>query len=81
MNILTIKIPQSLERELTRIARRNQMAKSEVVRRAVEQFIARDKKAGPFQSALELAAGLVGSVKGAPADLAFNLRHMEDYGR
>ena len=81
MGTLTVKIPQSLEREITRIARRRRMTKSEAVRRAMEQFIARDEETKSFQSALELAGNLVGSVKGAPADLASNPRHLEDYGR
>jgi len=81
MGTLTVKIPQSLEREITRIARRRRMTKSEAVRRAMEQFIARDEETKSFQSALELAGNLVGSVKGAPVDLASNPRHLEDYGR
>ena len=81
MNTLTVKIPEALERKIARVARRKRISKSELVRQAIEQYAARSAEPGGFQSALDLAGSLVGSLRGAPADLASNPAHMEAYGR
>jgi Arc/MetJ-type ribon-helix-helix transcriptional regulator len=80
MNTLTVKIPDALEREIDRIARRKRISKSELVRRATEQYLARNTGAGDFQSALDLAGSLVGCLHGAPANLASGRRHLSRYG-
>jgi hypothetical protein len=53
----------------------------EVVRRAIKQYIARNPPLDVRQSALERAGTLVGSLRGAPADLASNPAYVRSYGR
>lgn len=81
MNTLTIKLPEALERQIAQVARRRRITKSELVRRAAEQYVARDAESGAFRSAADLAGNLAGSIKNTPSDLASDPRHLEDYGR
>lgn len=80
MTTLTVKIPEALERSIAIAARRERVTKSELVRRAMSKYVAQasDHK---FQSALDLAGGLIGSVRGGPVDLATNAKYMDDYGK
>ena len=78
---LTVKIPEALERSIAMAARRERVTKSEVVRRAVTKYVAQMGEGHKFQSALDLAGGLIGSVRGGPADLATNAKYMDDYGK
>lgn len=81
MGTLTVKLPPALEREISQAARRRRITKSELVRRAAQQFIARDAEPHAFRSALELAGSLVGCIDGTPGDLATNPRYMDDFGK
>ena len=81
MTTLTVKIPEALERSIATAARRERVTKSEFVRRAMTKYVAQAGKDRDFQSALDVAGGLIGSVRGAPSDLATNTTHMDDYGR
>jgi Ribbon-helix-helix protein, copG family len=80
MKTLSFKVPESLDRKLSAVVRRRQIAKSEVVREALEQYLddSREVRSGSF---LDLASDLVGCVKGAPADLSVNPKHLDGYGR
>jgi metal-responsive CopG/Arc/MetJ family transcriptional regulator len=73
---LSLKLPPSLSVKLERAAKRRGQSKSEVVRAALEQFLAGERP----MSALELAGDLVGSCEG-PADLSTNPKYMEGYGK
>jgi hypothetical protein len=81
MTTLTVKIPEALERGITIAARRERVTKSELVRRAMAKYIAQTGEDQKFQSALDLAGDLIGSVRGGPVDLATNPRYMDDYGK
>ena len=81
MTTLTVKIPEALERSIAIAARRERVTKSEVVRRAIAEYLARTGKDHKFQSALDLAGALIGSVRGGPVDLATNAKYMDDYGK
>jgi ABC-type amino acid transport substrate-binding protein len=81
MSTLTVKVPEALERSITIAARRERVAKSELIRRAMAKYVAQIGEGHKFQSALDLAGDLIGSVRGSPADLATNAKYMDDYGR
>ena len=81
MTTLTVKIPEALERSITIAARRERVTKSELVRRAMAKYVAQTGEDHKFQSALDLAGDLIGSVRGGPADLATNAKYMDDYGK
>jgi ABC-type amino acid transport substrate-binding protein len=81
MTTLTVKIPEALERSIAIAARRERVTKSELVRRAMAKYVAQAGENYKFQSALDLAGDLIGSVRGAPVDLATNAKYMDDYGK
>jgi ABC-type amino acid transport substrate-binding protein len=80
MAALTVKVPEALERSITIAARRERVTKSELIRRAMAEYVAQIGEGHTFQSALDLAGGLIGSVRGGPIDLATNAKYMDDYG-
>lgn len=81
MGTLSLKVEDKLDREITRVSRRQGISKSELMRRAVHQYLGQQKGEKPFVSALELAGDLVGSIKGLPSDLSTNPKYMDDYGK
>ena len=81
MTTLTVKIPEALERSIAMAARRERVTKSELVRRAMTKYVGQLDEGRKFQSALDLAGDLIGSVRGGPADLATNTKYMDDYGK
>jgi Arc/MetJ-type ribon-helix-helix transcriptional regulator len=80
MDTLTIKIPEDLAAAIEKAVQRTHLTKSELVRRALVAYTAR-QTGGQFVSALEQAGDLVGCFKGGPRDLASNPRHMEGFGK
>lgn len=80
MKILSFKVPEVLDRKLAAVVRRRGLKKSALVREALKQYLdeSREVRRGSF---LELAGDLVGCVKGAPADLSSNPRHLADFGK
>ena len=81
MTTLTVKIPEALERSIAIAARRERVTKSELVRRAMAKYVAQTGENRKFQSAIDLAGDLIGSVRGGPVDLATNAKYMDDYGK
>jgi hypothetical protein len=81
MTTLTVKIPETLERSIAIAARRERVTKSELVRRAMAKYVAQSGEDLKFQSAMDLAGDLIGSVRGGPVDLATNAKYMDDYGK
>ncbi len=79
MKTLTLKLPEVLEARLTTFARKNGQSRSEIVRRALAQYISRDdvNESGSF---LDLSKDPVGSIEG-PSDLSTNEAHLEGYGK
>ena len=75
MKVLSLKVPEALDRKLTAAVKRRGVPKSAVVRQALEQYLdeSGEIRRGSF---LELAGDLVGSIKDAPADLSTNPRHL-----
>lgn len=81
MNVFTIKISAALERDIARAARRQRISKSELARRAMQQYVSRSEALSESRSAADLAGGLLGSIRGLPRDLSTNPGHLDDYGR
>lgn len=81
MKTLTITVSTTLARAIAQVAERENISRSELLRRAVVQYLARDTAAGQSRSALDLAGKLAGSLHGTPVDLASGAGHMKGYGR
>lgn len=81
MNTLTIKIPAGLDTALAQASERQQLSKSELVRRAVAAYIGQAQSQARGPSALDLAGDLVGCFSGGPADLSSNPRHLDGFGQ
>lgn len=82
MNSLTVKIPPALEQKMIEASIGEQITKSELVRRALLAYVARnygDKT--KFISARDQAGDLVGCFSGGPTDLATNPKHMDGFGK
>jgi metal-responsive CopG/Arc/MetJ family transcriptional regulator len=79
MKSISLKIPDPLHARLERISKERGAAKSDVVRDALEAYLAEGKNGKPLSIA-ELAADLVGSIDG-PSDLATNPKYMRGFGK
>jgi hypothetical protein len=79
MKTLTLKLPEGLETRLISFARKKGQSKSEIVRRALIQYLSRNdtRQLGSF---LDLSRDLAGSVEGPP-DLSTNKAHLDGYGQ
>jgi len=74
MRVVSIKLPEGLDHELTEIARRRNTSRSAILREALEAFARGSKR-----SVTAAAGDLVGSVRG-PRDLSTNPKHLTGYG-
>ena len=74
MRIVSVKLPEALDRRLTELARLRKTSRSALLREALGLFAER-----PVRSVTAAAADLVGSLAG-PRDLASSHSHMSDYG-
>lgn len=74
MRIVSIKLPEKLDTELTAIAAHRRTSRSAILREALETFAR-----GPQRSVTAMAGHLVGSLHG-PKDLSSNPKHMSGYG-
>lgn len=80
MQTITLKVSEALQRDLDRASRQQRISRSELVRRAVRQYVSQTQESDGFVSALHLAGDLAGSIRKAPVDLSTHPRHMEGYG-
>ena len=78
MKNLSLKLPDGLHAKLAKASHERGAAKSDVVRDALEAYLA--GAASVDMSCADLAGDLVGSVEG-PVDLATNPKHMRGYGQ
>jgi hypothetical protein len=79
---LTLKLPQSLANALLHASQRQQISKSELVRRAIAAHLARGQRdAGAQPSLLDRADDLVGCFGGGPKHLASKPRHLQGFGK
>ncbi len=79
MKNVSLKLPDDLNARLERLAKRRGAAKSDIIREALESYLA-DGKHGRRLSIADLAADLVGSIEGPP-DLATNPKYMRGFGK
>ena len=83
MAVISLKLSDALDAQLTEQAHRRQLSKSELIRRALTAFLqASDQdldRAAPH-SAADLLADLVGCCEGGPADLSSNPAYLADFG-
>lgn len=75
MAVISVKLSEALDAQLTEQAHRRQLSKSELVRRALTALLQSSmesfERAAP-QSAADLLADLVGCCENGPADLVSN---------
>ena len=78
MKTISIKVPEGLAVRLDQAVAAAQRSKSDLIREAVEQYLARGdiRLEGSFSTQ---GADLAGCLEG-PHDLSFNPRHLDGYG-
>ncbi len=79
MKTISLKIPESLEQQLQLLALESDVSKSEILRRALELFLATDK-VPDSASITALAGNLVGCFRG-PTDLSTNADYFDEFGQ
>ena len=79
MERINVRVDGRLKQQLEAQAREKGVSPSEVVRRALEEHVRRQK---PRENCRDLAErlGILGVFKGAPPDLSTNPAHMEGFG-
>lgn len=75
MESMSIKLPRTLSAKVSRIARRRNVSRTEVVRDALEAYTSREGS-----SAATAVSDLKGCLKGLPRDLSTNHKHLKGYG-
>lgn len=83
MAVISLKLTEALDAQLTEQAHRRRLSKSELVRRALTAFLQSSKldvEDSTAQSAADLLADLVGCCEGGPADLSSNTAYLSDFG-
>jgi predicted transcriptional regulator len=79
MRTVSIKLPSTLDDKIAAIAaRRGARSKSEVIRKALDRFVAAEHEVQPG-SLLEALADFAG-ICGGPSDLSTNPSYLEDFG-
>jgi hypothetical protein len=79
MTTITCKLPEKLAAQLDSVARAERRSKSAVLREALEDRF-KKKRRRNVVSGYDLVKHLCGSLKGGPADLATNPKHMKGFG-
>ncbi len=83
MAVISLKLSEALDAQLTAQAQRRRLSKSELVRRALTAFLQAAElivdNPQP-QTAADLLADLVGCCEDGPPDLSFNPAHMSVFG-
>lgn len=81
--VISLKLTEALDAQLTEQAHRRRLSKSELVRRALTAFLQPSSEgaegAGP-QSAADLLADLVGCCEDGPIELSSNPAYLSDFG-
>ncbi|MCG8456921.1 MAG: ribbon-helix-helix protein, CopG family [Holophagales bacterium] len=78
MRTISSKLPESLYGDLAAVSAREGISRSELIRRALGEFLAR-KDLPERVNALTRLEGLVGCLEG-PEDLSTNPAYLEDLG-
>lgn len=80
MSVLTVKVPDHLERRLREHAEASGRTKSAVTRAALEAYLDQASETPESPSAFDLMRDHIGSVEG-PSDLSTSPAHMTAYGK
>jgi len=83
MAVISLKLIEALDAQLTEQVHRRRLSKSELVRRALTAFLQtseRGVEGSAPQSAADLLADLVGCYEDGPVDLSSNAAYMSDFG-
>lgn len=72
---ISIKLPRTLSAKVSRLAKRRNVSRTEVVRDALEAYTAADRS-----SAGGAVSDLKGCLRGLPRDLSTNPKHLKGYG-
>ena len=75
MRTISVKIPEYLDKELTRISDQRRLSRSMILRDAIAAYVAE-----PDKSFTALASDLAGSLSG-PEDLSTSADYMAEYGQ
>lgn len=78
MKVISLRVSDQLDARLRALARRSRVAKSAVIRKALEHVT--DAAGAETGSFLEEAPDLIGRFAG-PSDLSSNKAHLRRYGR
>lgn len=81
MNSISVKVSPDLQERLAERARQSRLSQSELIRRALTQYLDEQTTGSNVQSAADLAGDLAGCVHGGPADLSSNPDYLDDFGR
>jgi hypothetical protein len=77
MDTISLKLPAALKQRLAAEAKRRSVTQSTIVRESLEQSLAADTSQRGKLTCADLAADLVGSVRG-PRDLSTNKRYLQE---
>jgi Arc/MetJ-type ribon-helix-helix transcriptional regulator len=83
MAVISLKLTEALDAQLTEQAHRRRLSKSELVRRALTAYLQASElgaEASAPQSAADLVADLVGCCEDGPVDLSSNPAYRADFG-
>ena len=82
MPTISLKVPESLDRDLSALAARRGVSKSSLMRDAISELMAREQFTQPSTagSFAALAGDLAGCVDG-PEDLSTHEDHLDGYGQ
>jgi hypothetical protein len=80
MKTISLKVSETFDRRLTRVARRRRWSKSQLVRAALDEFLL-PSRSRPTEFFLKHAPDQMGIVDGGPGDLSTDKRHLEALGR
>jgi len=80
MKVRSVKLAPEQREALRAAASAKGITESDVVREALDQYMAAQTSGAPKESVAARAADLAGCVTG-PSDLSVNIRHLDGFGR
>lgn len=85
MTTLTLKLPKTLDEQLTAVAKRRRASKIAIARKALEDYLAKHAATipdadAPTPTVGDLAGHLFGCLDGGPPDLSTNKKYFEGFG-
>ena len=83
MAVISLKLSEDLDAQLTEQAQRRRLSKSELVRRALTTFLQTSEQGmegSASPSAVDMLADFVGCCEDGPADLSSNPAYLSGFG-